>query len=391
MTVGISALNVRTKSDYRYANKLIECLGGLAKDRTFILFGREGQEDYFIPAPVNFKYRFYKLYGPVSETVNPRIDKLIDDVLAEFGCDLLLEFGLGGASDISFPKVSIINSFEMFGAGNKNGGSSFSRRKLKLINKTAVNNIKKSRGIIFSSPYLHDEISRIAPMTGLKTTSIYLGAHHCNEKAGQKVFAKYGIDNRYLISLISSAGMKKSLRMLNAYCRAFEKDPNAPDLVLAGTDEDPEDVCVLLEAINKLPLNSKIKYVGTIPDEDFSVLLTKARVLVFPFEIFNSAETLITAMNSGCAILCANKTAFQEITDGATLYFDPEYPSDLAFKLNLIIDDEDLTDFLKEQSKMRAALFSREEITSRLMDFLDDVVADFKNAAVAKSPENTVA
>ncbi|UCE65740.1 MAG: glycosyltransferase [Candidatus Zixiibacteriota bacterium] len=391
MTVGINAFNVRSKSDYRYANKLIECLGGLAEDRAFILIGREGQEDYFIPAPVNFKYRFYKLYNPVSETVNPRIDKLFDDVLAEFGCDLLLEFGLGGASDIAFPKVSIINSFEMFGSGNIDGKSSCSARKLKLINKTAVNNIKKSRGIIFSSPYLQDEISRIAPMAYLKTTSIYLGAPDSGEKAGQKVCSKYGIDIRYLISLISSAGMKESLRMLHAYCQAFEKGPDAPDLVLVGADENPEDVCVLLEAINKLPLNSRIKYVGTIPDEDFSVLLGNARVLVFPHEIFNSVETLVTAMNCGCAILCANNNKPQEITDGAALYFNPENLSDLAFKLKLIVDDEELAGFLKKQSEIRAALFSREEIASRLMDFLDDVVVDFKNAAVAKSPENTVA
>jgi glycosyltransferase involved in cell wall biosynthesis len=157
-----------------------------------------------------------------------------------------------------------------------------------------------------------------------------------------------------------------------------------------GSDENPQDVCELLESINRMPLNSKIKYIGAIPDEDFSVLLGEARLLVFPFEIFNGAEILITAMNCGCAILSANTKIPQDITESAALYFNPGNRSDLAFKLKLIVDDEDLTNFLKKQSKMRAALFSKKEIAGRLMDFLDDIVIDFKKAAVAKSPENTV-
>ncbi|UCC80830.1 MAG: glycosyltransferase [Candidatus Zixiibacteriota bacterium] len=391
MTIGISVLNVQTGSDYGYINRLIECLGDPAVDRTFILIGREEQKGHFIAAPANFSYRFYKLHGPVSESSGPRIDKLFNEVIADFGCDLLLEFGLGGVSSVSLPRVSMINNFKMVGTFSNSGKPSVSRRKLTLINKSNVNNIKNARGIIFSNPYLQHEISRIIPLERLKTTSIYLGMPGPDEESSHKAIARYGIGSRHIVSIVSSEGMKESLRMLKAYCRAFEKDSEAPDLVLVGTNENPRDVGLILDKINKSALQSKIKYIGTIPDEDFSALLHKAHFLVIPSEIFNNADTLVTAMNCGCAILCANKNANQEITGGAALYFDPDHRPDLTYKLKLTADDKSLLDFLRRQSTSRARLFTKGQIAGRLLGFFDDVICDSKDSAAVKTPQNTVA
>lgn len=391
MTIGISVLNAQTGSDYVYINRLIECLGHPEVDRTFVLIGRMEQKDHFITAPANFSYRFYKLHGTFSGLPDPRVDKLFTQVIAEFGCDLLLEFGLGEVSDVSVPRVSMINDFKMIETSSKNNKPSVSRRKLKLINKACINNIKNTRGIVFSNPYLQHEISRIEPLASLRTTSIYMGMPDPDKKSVRKAISHYGFKGCYIISTVSSEGMRESLVMLNAYCQAFDKYPDAPELVLVGSDENPGEVSLILDKINKSVLCSKIRYLGTIPDEDLSALLRKSELLIIPFEISSNADTLVTAMNCGCAILCANKEANQEIIDGAALYFDPDNRADLVFKLKLIANDKDLLDFLRNQSRLRAGLFTRNQIAGRLLGFFDDVIGDSQNSEAVKTPQNTLA
>jgi len=389
MTVAISAINIRTKFDYRYVNRLIECFGELATDRDFLLIGRKEQADLLIPAPKNFEYRFYK-HLPISEPDSPLIDNLFDNILTDFGCDLLLEFGLGGAFNIKCPRISLINSFEMCGPSNKSGKTSFSGKKLKLINRAAVKNIKKNQGIIFSSHYLQNEISRNMPITDLKTTSIYIEKPDTAGSNNRQVLSEYGVNSRFLLSLVSSECMQEFSRMLMAYCFAFEQNPDAPDLILAGTNESPADASEILNAIGRMPLKSKIKYIGTIPEEDFLALLDEARILVFSSETFNIAEILVAAMNRGCAIVCTNEKIPREITDGAALYFNPGNWRDLGFKLRLIIDDKALSNFLKCQSKEKANLFSWEKTTKQMLEFFDDVTTDYKNENASTVSKDTI-
>jgi glycosyltransferase involved in cell wall biosynthesis len=353
MKVGISVVNLRARSDLSYANRLVEYLGSSATKREFILIGRQGHENCFGPAPQNFSYVFYKLHDPISTKNNPRAAELLNETLIDTGCDLLVEFGSGATPGISLPSVSIINSFKMFGTRDLQSGPSSSQRRLKLINKSSASSLKQSQGIIFSSPYLRDEFSRILPLDHKRRTSIYMGSSAPRKQDDSRLLSNYGINKRYIISLISSAGMRESLRLLKAYGQAFEKDSNAPDLVLIGTEETPGDVCNMLEVIHKSPLHSRIKYIGIIPDEDLYVLLTSAHLLVFPYEIFNCADVLVTAMECGCTILCANRQSSVDIACEAALYYDPQNWGDLAFKMKLIADDTGLSNFLRSQSEIR--------------------------------------
>jgi glycosyltransferase involved in cell wall biosynthesis len=390
MKIAISTVNIQTGFDFRYVNRLIECFGDLAADRDFLLVGRKGQEDFIIPAPKNFKYGFFRIHYPKSDTVDPIIDKKLDKILVDSDCDLLLEFGLGEAFDIDCPKISLVNSFNMYDSNIKKNKTSSSVKRLKLVSRAATRNMEKSQGIIFTSRNLQDVVSRIMPVADLKTASIYIDKQDISETDNRKILSEYGINSRFLISLVSSEGMKEFSRILKAYCRAFERSPDIPDLVLTGTNESPEHVCEILNAIDRTPLHSKIKYIGTIPEEDFLTLLSEALILVFSSGIFNGPETLVAAMNRGCAIVCANDKIPLEVTDGAALYYDSRDWRDLAFKLSLIVDDEDLFAFLKDRSRERANFFSWEKATKQMLDFFDDVVTSHKKESNPETSKNAI-
>jgi hypothetical protein len=379
MKIAINGISAQTEHDYRYINKLIECFGNLAPDKIFVLMGRRGQEDFYIPPPKNFQYKFCKLRLPIAENDGVWINGFVDNVLNDFGCDLLLDFGSKAVIDIEIPRVSLISSLESPDSGRGKNRSAVTRKRLTLVSKKAVKNMEKSRDMIFPSRYLHGEISLKGKTKRKKETLNFRRKPAVERSPDRKVLSRYGIKNRYFLSPVSSDSMIEFSRMLKAYDLAFKHDYSIPYLVLVGTDESPAQVGEIMNAINKSAADSKIFYVGSIPDEDYVALQAGSHALVISAEIFDVEEILISAMNSGCAIVCVNGSICREITDGASLYFDSRNWRDLAFKLRLISEDQDLVDFLRLQARARSDRFSWENTTRRMLNFFSDIIAERKN------------
>jgi hypothetical protein len=272
MKIAINGISAQTEHDYRYINRLIECFGNLASDKTFLLMGRRGQEDFYVPPPKNFEYKFCKLRMPITDNDGVWINGLVKNILTDFGCDLLLDFGSKAAIDIEVPRVSLISNLETFDSGRGKNRSTVTRKRLTLVNKTAVKSMDKSRDIIFPSRYLHGEISRKGKMDRTKKASLIRGKPAVERSPDRKTLSRYGIDSRFFLSPVSSDSMREFSRMLKAYGLAFKRDYSIPDLVLVGSDESPAQVGEIMNAINKSVANSKISYVGSIPDEDYVAL-----------------------------------------------------------------------------------------------------------------------
>jgi glycosyltransferase involved in cell wall biosynthesis len=388
MKIALNGINARSEHDYRYINKLIECFGNLASQNSFILIGRRGQEDFYIPAPGNFQYRFCNLRVPVSDDDGLWVNNLIENILAECGCNLLMDFGTAQSRDTNFPRVTLTNIVEKPESGCNRGDKAVTRKRLKLVSRSAVKDTEKSRGIIFPTRYLHNEIPKSAKTGNAKLGKANSRKAKVARTGDRQVLSRYGIDRPFFLSPVSSNGIKEFSLMLKAYALVAKDNPDAPQLVLVGSDESPAQVGEIMGAINKSPANSGIIYSGLIPDEDFMALLDSAHAFLVSTEIFDIEEILIAAMNSGCAIICANAQVCREITDGAALYFDPQNWRDLAFKLRLITEDRDLSGFLKQQSLEKATRFSWENTTKQMLDFFGDIVADHRRTAEMATMKN---
>jgi len=388
MKIALNGINARSEHDYRYINKLIECFGNLASQNSFILIGRRGQEDFFIPAPGNFQYRFCNLRVPVSDDDGFWVNNLIENILMECGCNLLMDFGTTKSHDTDFPRVTLTNIVEKPQSGSIRGGKAVTRKRLKLVSKSAVKDIEKSRGIVFPTRYLHKEIPSSAKTGNAKAVKAYSRKAKIARTRDQKVLSRYGIKGPFFLSPVSSCGMQEFSLMLKAYALVAKNNPDAPQLVLVGSDESPAQVGEIMGAISKSPADSGVVYTGLIPDEDFMALLDYTHAFLVSEEIFDIEEILIAAMNSGCAIVSANGQVCREITDGAALYFDPQNWRDLAFKLQLITEDNNLLGFLKEQSLEKATRFSWENTTKQMLDFFGDIVAEHRRSAEMTAMKN---
>jgi len=388
MKIALNGINARSEHDYRYINKLVECFGNLASQNSFILIGRRGQEDFYIPPPGNFQYRFCNLRVPVSDDDGFWVNNLIDNILAEYGCNLLMDFGPAKSRDTDFPRVTLTNIVEKPESGGNRGGKAVTRKRLKLVSRSAAEGTEKSRGIIFPTRYLHNEIPGSAKTGNAKLRKANSRKAKVEGTTEQQVLSRYGIDRPFFLSPVPSSGIKEFSLMLKAYALVAKDNPVAPQLVLVGSDESPAQVGEIMGAISKSPANSGVVYTGLIPDEDFMALLDNSRAFLVSTEIFDIEEILIAAMNNGCAIVCANGRVCREITDGAALYFDPQNWRDLAFKLQMITEDNDLLGFLKEQSLEKATRFSWENTTKQMLDFFGDIIADHRRTAEMATMKN---
>lgn len=388
MKIALNGINARSEHDYRYINKLIECFGNLASQNSFILIGRRGQEGFYIPAPDNFQYRLCNIRVPVSDDDGLWVNSMVENILVECECNLLMDFGTTKSHDTDFPRVTLTSIVEKADSGRNRGGKAVTRKRLKLVSRSAVENTEKSRGIIFPTRYLHNEIPGSAKTGGAKSRKANSRKAKIERTTEQRVLSRYGIDRPFFLSPVSSGGIKEFSSMLKAYALVAKDNPDAPQLVLVGSDESPAQVGEIMGAINRSPANSGVIYTGLIPDEDFMALLDNSHAFLVSTEIFDIEEILIAAMNSGCAIVSANSQVCREITDGAALYFDPQNWRDLAFKMRLITEDNDLSGFLKKQSLEKATRFSWENTTKQMLNFFGDIIADHRRTAEMATMKN---
>lgn len=386
ISIVMNVLNVKSHSEVSKLNNLVEWFGTIASDRQFLLIARESQKDLFAAPPGNFEFQFYKYPSHHSNTDNIWFEDLLKARLANIDYDLLFEFDGPVSLDFDCPKVSLVGANDLLDFSDDIDERRFQKSKLKFIRKAEPENRTRTDGVIFPSQLIQRKISNRLKDTKLKTTAIYLGSPEIAQLNERRVLSQYRIKERFLTAVVSSTHPKELSRILESFSRAFGDVENSPDLVLVGTDDDPGDVSKILKTISGVPNAESIKFTWNVSNEILSALLKKTNALILPVETETSTEILVSALKCGCAIVCSNRGALPEVTDGAALYFDPQNISDLALKLKLLLEDSDLNLFLRNQALERSKYFSGRNMAARMISFFDDVLQDQEKTA--KTIEN---
>lgn len=131
------------------------------------------------------------------------------------------------------------------------------------------------------------------------------------------------------------SGIIKSLQYL---------DTNRVELIIAG------GINRKLFSIDNTDLkniNSKfnnIKFVGYVSDEELITLYKFADCFIFPSFYEGFGIPPIEAMYNGCPVVVSNTSALPETCGNAALYCNPYDPKDIATKINLILNNNDLAE-----------------------------------------------
>ena len=165
------------------------------------------------------------------------------------------------------------------------------------------------------------------------------------------------------------AGVLKERKNVLGIVRAFSlfhaTHPNF-FLVIAGKKEGAYYKSVV-RLVAELGIDSHVRFMGYVSNEELAYLYAKATALVFPSLIEGFGMPVLEAMHAGLPVVTANTGSLAEVAGDAALLVDPRDPSDIAGALSSLAHDGALRDSLRARGYARAAQFSWEQSARKLL------------------------
>jgi glycosyltransferase involved in cell wall biosynthesis len=171
---------------------------------------------------------------------------------------------------------------------------------------------------------------------------------------------------------------KNHRRVLQAFGQFLKESGRAAALVLTG---HPEGWPALQQEFPDLP----VRHLGFVRPQLLSVLLARARALVF-FSLYEGfGMPLLDAFHAGTPVICSNTTSLPEVGGDAALSCDPTDAAAMSALMARVCTDESLRAELSSRGKERLAAYTWERSAENLFQALRRV-ADRAGRAEAEAP-----
>lgn len=155
--------------------------------------------------------------------------------------------------------------------------------------------------------------------------------------------------------------------LFNAFGSITERFPSLR-LVLAGVEMGRE----LLSSTGKYGISDKVTATGYIPVEELINLLDFSELFVFPSLYEGFGFPPLEAMSRKKATISTRCGSLNEVLGDGVLYFDPDSPDELAFKIEKLLSDTILRSEYEEKGYLRSAEFTMERMVSKYLKLLTE-------------------
>ena len=187
-----------------------------------------------------------------------------------------------------------------------------------------------------------------------------------------KNLSREGIRKRLKINddekIITFVGTLHSIKGVKYLIKAMEfiiKRDKSIKLMLVGDGEDREELESLVE---ELDLKECIKFVGKVQNEDIPQYMVASDVFVLPSLSEGFPVAILEAIASGLPIITTKVRGLPEIVkDGENGFLvEPKNPKEIAEKVLLILEDEELREIIKRRNKEKVKEYTWEGVVERL-------------------------
>lgn len=229
-----------------------------------------------------------------------------------------------------------------------------------LYKNTAIPAAKNSAFVVTPSQWAKQQINRYTNISSDKLIVIAEGPKTLHNHIAVDM---EGLKPKLYLLHIGSWFKRKNLPAL---IRAFNKVRTTgayPDLKLVLTGAPPSSVTEsdaeqINASINQSAFKADIVLTGYTSDEVLSALYRNALLYVFPSTNEGFGIPVLEAFASNLPVLVANNTCLPEIGGDAVLTFNPFDENDIAQKIKMALDDENLREDMIAKGALRLKLFS---------------------------------
>jgi alpha-1,3-rhamnosyl/mannosyltransferase len=190
-----------------------------------------------------------------------------------------------------------------------------------------------------------------------------------------RVRQQHALPDRYVLYFGSNKPHKNVPRLIEAFARSNIQSPTSKlYLVIAGHWDDRYPEVKL--AVKQFDLTERIRFIGSVKDDDLPALYGGAEVFVFPSEYEGFGLPVLEAMACGTPVVCSNRSSLPEVAGDAALLCDPYDIKALARTIEQALTDGDLRATLQQRSLARAAQFSWEQTAQSTKDVYKRVMSE---------------
>lgn len=232
--------------------------------------------------------------------------------------------------------------------------------------------ITRADKIITISEYTKADIIKYFPAAASKIKVIHLGWDQerfkpVTAEAKENIIAKYNLPKEYILYI----GRIESKKNLQNLIRAYKLLKTNYYLVLGGRPGNYGYEEIKLLASDKEILD-KIKFLGYVQPSDHPQILAAAKIFVFPSKFEGFGIPILEAMGCAVPVVCSDIPALREVGEGAASFFNPDDVSDMATKMNNLLEDSALRLKLIQVGLEKAKNFSWVRCARQTLDYILD-------------------
>ena len=184
---------------------------------------------------------------------------------------------------------------------------------------------------------------------------------------GKQYLASQNLKNRPYVLVPGGLNFRKNADLvLAAAPELLTQHPNLT-LVVSG-HSDPAYVAQAKR------LGSRIQLLGFVQDEQLQAIYASAQAVWFPSLYEGFGLPVLEAMASGTPVVASNSSALPEIAGGAAILAAPTSPQEHLDALDTLINDQVLSERMRQQGYARAAQFTWAKSAAALKQCFEEVL-----------------
>jgi glycosyltransferase involved in cell wall biosynthesis len=236
--------------------------------------------------------------------------------------------------------------------------------------------VQRASALITVSESSKRDLIRLYGIPADKITVVYEAASAVFQPAPTEQIAaakaRYGLPERYLITLGTIEPRKNLLRLVSALSALRQKDPQLALVIVGRTGWLYQD---LMRQLEELDDPRAVLLPGYVPDEELPAVLSGARALVLASLYEGFGLPILEAMACGTPVVCSNVSSMPELGGDAARYFDPQDTGQMADVIAEVLRDGDLRAEMRQRGLEQAARFSWQRAARETLEVYKRVMA----------------
>ena len=189
---------------------------------------------------------------------------------------------------------------------------------------------------------------------------------HCTEESKKAVCHKYGLPERYVLS-VGTIEERKNTELIVRALKNFED----LDFVLVGRRTKYADIVERLA--DELGVSDRLHILSGVGTDELPAIYQSAEIFIYPSKYEGFGIPMLEALCSGVPAIGATGSCLEEAGGDAALYTDPEDAEDLTSKIREILGNPTLRNEMIAKGLAYADKFTDGILARDMMAVYEDV------------------